>query len=252
MTPKISCIIPTKNREEFLWRAVASVFSTGYDNIEIIIVDDASYNLIALPIWLKIKSNYIKIIRLNYSLGGAGARNAGIDAATGDYISFLDDDDELLVDKYKIMEPLLSNYDFDAVVAECRIINVKDGGCIDCSNSNFSKINNTIRNRVHTNATLIKRNVFDKIRFNASLSKFQDTQFNTDLCYHFKVKHIDNIVANWYVCHGNGQITSHVSRWNNFFNGVKLLRHFIFESKIPVFLLWRHFLVVIWYGFRAK
>jgi hypothetical protein len=90
--PKVSVIIPTHNRPEMLPRAVASAFGAGAD-VEVVVVDDASRDETA-RVCRALKG--IRYIRLEVNQGVAGARNVGILRSAGEYISFLDDDDERL------------------------------------------------------------------------------------------------------------------------------------------------------------
>jgi glycosyltransferase involved in cell wall biosynthesis len=92
--PLISVIIPTLNRPEFLIRGVRSVVRQTYPNLEIIIVDDGSqYNIQSL-IEKEFDNLNCRILRNPRCRGGAGARNAGFYESKGEYIAFLDDDDE--------------------------------------------------------------------------------------------------------------------------------------------------------------
>lgn len=91
----VSVIIPTYNRPKLLEKAVESALAQTYQNIEIIIVDDGSTDPCVSPLLDKIqKNNKIHIIRKENAYLGA-ARNAGVQAAKGDYIVFLDDDNIL-------------------------------------------------------------------------------------------------------------------------------------------------------------
>jgi glycosyltransferase involved in cell wall biosynthesis len=249
---KITCVIPTHNRPELASRAVRSVIATGYPNLEIIVVDDASMPKFKLPLDM-IDQPYIKIVRMKSPSGGAVARNVGMRSATGTFVCFLDDDDELLPNKFELMLPiLLAREDIDAVVAECVIVDVKTRSQIICTNPTFSNIKNTIKNRVHTNSTLMRKGVFDRIQFNEKLSKFQDTQFNTDLCFLLKVFHIDIPVTKWYTNHGNGQITTRKGFLFTSKNYFELIRHFIFVTKIPFYLLYGHLMQLIYLFIRLK
>ena len=90
--PLFSIILPTRNRASMLQRAVSSVLRQSLSEFELIIIDDASIEPFSgLP-----QDPRIRIIRNAVHLGAAEARNRGIDAARGTYISFLDDDDEYL------------------------------------------------------------------------------------------------------------------------------------------------------------
>ncbi len=87
--PRVSIIIPTHNRPHRLPRAVKSALASGAC-VEVIVVDDASVDETA-EVCSQLEG--IKYIRLERRQGVAGARNVGITASTGEYISFLDDDD---------------------------------------------------------------------------------------------------------------------------------------------------------------
>ena len=86
---KVSIIIPTWNRPHLLPRAIESARAPGVD-VEVIVVDDASQDKTA-EVCQSIGN--IKYIRLDRNHGVAGARNFGLVAATGEFITFLDDDD---------------------------------------------------------------------------------------------------------------------------------------------------------------
>jgi glycosyltransferase involved in cell wall biosynthesis len=89
MMPKVSVIITTYNRPHLLPRAIESARTAGTD-VEIVVVDDASRDDTA-----DVCSNYtdIRYVRAERNQKVAGARNLGIRASSGEYISFLDDDD---------------------------------------------------------------------------------------------------------------------------------------------------------------
>lgn len=92
--PKISIIIPVYNTEQYLRAAVESVINQTYENKEIILVDDGSTDS-SPKICDEYASTYayIKVIHQT-NAGLSAARNAGIENSTGDYIAFLDSDDE--------------------------------------------------------------------------------------------------------------------------------------------------------------
>ena len=106
--PLVSIIIPSYHRgEEIVSRALISALNQSYDNLEIILIDDnvsddsSTFRQSNINLFNSIKKydNRIKLILNNKQLGGALSRNEGIKASTGDYITFLDDDDYYKVDK---------------------------------------------------------------------------------------------------------------------------------------------------------
>ena len=103
MKPKISIIVPIYNVEEYLRRCLDSLLTQSLTDIEVIAINDGSPDS-SLQI-LKdyaLKDNRLKIIDQSNS-GVSSARNAGIEAATGEYIGFVDPDDWIDKEMYKIM-----------------------------------------------------------------------------------------------------------------------------------------------------
>lgn len=98
--PLVSIILPTKNRASLLARAVKSVLAQTYKNLEVILVDEGS-NDETPDVVKRIGDPRVKPFRNEVSRGPGAARNAGIDASEGDFIAFLDDDDEFLPNKLK-------------------------------------------------------------------------------------------------------------------------------------------------------
>lgn len=100
----ISVIIPTYGRPEFLSRAIESVLNQSYTNTEVIIVDDNTPNSksrLETEQLIKSFDDHKNVLYVKHSQNKrvGAARNTGIYLAKGDYISFLDDDDEFFKDK---------------------------------------------------------------------------------------------------------------------------------------------------------
>ena len=100
----VSVIIPTYKRKlDYVSNALQSVINQTYDNVEIVVVDDSPSDF---PYRDEIKNyieslnnNKIIYIRNEKNLGGSLSRNVGINASHGEYITFLDDDDEYMPGK---------------------------------------------------------------------------------------------------------------------------------------------------------
>lgn len=89
----VSVVIPTYNRSTLLRRAVDSVLAQTYDDLEVIVVDDASSDDTP-SVMQQYDDDRISYVRLEKNGGGAHARNVGINEASGEFVAFLDDDDE--------------------------------------------------------------------------------------------------------------------------------------------------------------
>ncbi len=94
----VSVIIPTHNRAALLPRAVQSVLAQTVRVQEILIVDDASDHA-AATVLASVDDPRIQHLRHPESRGGSAARNTGLQAATGTFVAFLDDDDTWSPDK---------------------------------------------------------------------------------------------------------------------------------------------------------
>lgn len=105
MDKNVSIIITTYKRPELLLRSLTSALNQTYENIEVIVVDDndpdsparkATEELIA-----KNFKNYVNLRyeKMPHNSGACAARNQGVSVSKGDFIQFLDDDDEMNPDK---------------------------------------------------------------------------------------------------------------------------------------------------------
>ena len=104
MDTLVSVIIPTYKRKlDFVSKALQSVLNQTYSNIEIVVIDDSPddfpYRDDIKNYIDGLKTDRILYIRNEKNLGGSLSRNVGINAAHGDYITFLDDDDEFMPKK---------------------------------------------------------------------------------------------------------------------------------------------------------
>jgi len=98
----ISIIIPTKNGERFISRAIESVLSQNEKDLEIVVVDDASTDNSRQVVESLIKKeSRIKLISNQVSLRTGKSRDLGIKNSRGEYIALIDDDD-LWIDLNKI------------------------------------------------------------------------------------------------------------------------------------------------------
>lgn len=133
----MSVIVPTYSRSEMLIRALYSLNAQTYPNLEIIVVDDNGRgSQQQLATWEKLKSLHFRDgITLIYVIreengGGALARNTGIEAANGEFVAFLDDDDEYLSQKIETQINAIREDDNIALVyTHCRSID-DNGGTI--------------------------------------------------------------------------------------------------------------------------
>jgi glycosyltransferase involved in cell wall biosynthesis len=129
LEPLVSVVIPAYQSEKTLARAVDSVIEQTYKNLEIIIVNNGSTDKteeIATS-YLKIDKR-IKLVKLEKNKLPAGGRNAGVNHASGDYIAFLDADDEWHKNKLTEQVPIIISYpEIGVVISDSIIIDIISG-----------------------------------------------------------------------------------------------------------------------------
>lgn len=115
--PLVSVVIPTCRRAAMLARAVDSVLMQDYGNIEVIVADDNVAGSIAQRETAEVLSRYdgdarVRVVATG-GLGGGGARNAAVGQAKGEYLAFLDDDDEYKQGKISAQVRFMLDGDWD-------------------------------------------------------------------------------------------------------------------------------------------
>ena len=114
--PKISVIVPVYNVERYLKKCIDSILAQTYQNFELILVDDGSEdNSGMICDSYKEKDNRIQVIhKINGGL--SDARNAGIEVACGEYLSFIDSDDWVHPDFLRVLYDNANVYNADISV----------------------------------------------------------------------------------------------------------------------------------------
>lgn len=209
---KLSVIVPVYNLELYISRAIESLLNINFDNdYEIIIINDGSTDkskeIIANYM---IKSNIIHLINIE-NKGVSNARNIGIKEANGEYITFVDGDDTVNRDFFRIAVNELEKgkYDFVQVnyksikkgkvcifksVSKDTVINDKSA-LFDCLlGDNKIKIFNAVWGKVYRTEFLKNKH------FDVSLRIAEDQKFIFDLlCEASQIKLLKYIGYNYYI-----------------------------------------------------
>lgn len=147
---KVSIILTTYKRPNLIEAAIENIKKQTYKNIEIIVVNDNGIenNEFRDKTYEKVKKylKEIKYIELKNNLGGALARNKGIEVATGFYISFFDDDDEYYPTKIEKQVKILNKYIKNNKVAfvKCEIEFRKNNKYVSISNTRQLFLNDNL------------------------------------------------------------------------------------------------------------
>ena len=109
----VSVIIPAYNAEKYIERAVRSCLSQTYQDIEVIVVNDGSVDQTQnIAENIAEENAAVKVISVNNG-GVSRARNIGLQNATGEFVTFLDADDELLTNGVEFMVSMIEKHGVD-------------------------------------------------------------------------------------------------------------------------------------------
>ena len=143
MEKKISVIVPVYQVEEYLEKCIESIINQTYKNLEIILVDDGSKDKCP-SICDRYQKMDNRIVVIHKENGGlSSARNAGLDIATGELVTFVDSDDYIEADMLAVLASILEDYRCDISVCfwkevfrdgtkEAQIRNTKKQHRIEC------------------------------------------------------------------------------------------------------------------------
>lgn len=110
---KVSVIVPAYNIQDYIVKCLESIANQTYKNLEVIVVDDGSTDNTG-KLADEFAENDNRFIVIHKENGGvSGARNRGIDVASGDFIGFVDGDDTIENDMYEILVNNAIKYDAD-------------------------------------------------------------------------------------------------------------------------------------------
>jgi len=178
--PKVSVIIPFYNHIDKTVVAIKSVLKQTYKNIEIILVDDCSSdNISKLEDLTKNKQN-IRLVKTPKNSGPALSRNIGMDAATGEYVAFLDSDDEFYDNK--IEKQLVAMLRYNPTASYTTYLRHKGNEDVLVRNPLLTGIlvPNIISNcNIGTPTVMINRDFLEnnRLRFNQNIRIGEDTCF---------------------------------------------------------------------------
>jgi len=123
--PKVTVVIPTYNRPDLVPKAIQSVLDQTFQDFEIVVVDDGQKKS-AKEAVEAFEDDRIRYFKHTEQKGCSGAKNTGIRAAGGQYIAFLDDDDEYLKNKLSLQVDRLNGVGENVGFSFTGTINVYD------------------------------------------------------------------------------------------------------------------------------
>ncbi|WP_342374629.1 glycosyltransferase [Myxococcus stipitatus] len=184
--PRVSVLITNHNLGRFLPETLESVAASNYPELEVIVVDDASTSAFDHEVLARIEEDAktglsgVKLIRNLSNRGLPASRNIGLRAATGEYILPLDADDcisptfiRMAVEalerhrEFDVVVPSTGYFDSDESRAQRRFIDYAlfIGDCPSLG---------MVANRLSCATSLMRRSLFDRIRYNEQMTSYED------------------------------------------------------------------------------
>jgi len=237
--PKVSVIIPTYNRADFICDAIDSVLAQTYKDYEIIVVDDGSTDNTK-----EVLKKYDGKIRYFYkeNMGVSAARNKGIKEAKGEYIAFLDSDDIWLTNNLETLINAIITSGVFVVTSTVKTIDVHGNilGIKPLLRKGFS-IEDKFYNMsyIPPSSVLLRREVFDKAGlFDEAIKAAEDIDMWIRVSANFKVVRIDEPLALCRV-HSNNlsknekqTIMGHIQYWKKILRNRK-----VYYKDVPTYFL---------------
>ncbi len=168
MNKKISVIVPVYNGQTYLKECLESIINQTYENLEIIIVNDGSTDD-SIKIIQKYKKKDSRIVLINNkdNIGLFKTRLVGYDNSKGDYIAFVDCDDIIDVDYYRLLINSIENKNADIACAETVLL----------FDNNIKKINKTNQPNFPNNE-LKNKDIFETFMAQEGMFYYMQTIWN--------------------------------------------------------------------------
>lgn len=216
---KVSVVIPTYKRGELIRRAIESVIKQTYNELEIIIVSDGKYeetdNIVNEYKKLDSRIHYISY---DHSRGANYARNAGIKYSTGNFVAFLDDDDEWVENKVEYQLKIFSeDSDIGLVYTGTQSIYEDDQLSYNTMPSEGGDLSIKIFEKNYigiTSTVMVRRDVLLKAgMFDEGLPARQDYDLWIRVCQLCKIGFVNQTMIKYYNNSANNQISSNILKY---------------------------------------
>lgn len=183
---KISIIVPNYNNEKYIYDCLDSLVNQTYKDLEIIVIDDGSTDS-GYEIIKEFAEKDKRIIAKKQSNQGAsGARNRGLELATGELIGFVDGDDYCRKDMFEKIADVLVRNNADIAICSMTWKEKEPARVHEYQFSNVDSILEMDKGDLfmgHMCNKLYKRTLFDNLRFNESVKSLEDLLINHYLMF---------------------------------------------------------------------
>lgn len=211
--PLVSVITITRNRGKLLKRSISSVLNQTYRNIEYIIVDGASTDSTDSVV-TSFEDKRVIYIKLKENKSIIDSINLAFDKASGDYVTFLDSDDEYVLTKIEKQVKLFSSLSEEYGMVYCWMTYFDD------KNHKFLRLHNPqLRGFIGSDVVekpivsgtptyLFRYDVFKELGgWNKDIGIISDWELAVRCCQNWKVDYVPESLVNVYINHGSDRMS---------------------------------------------
>lgn len=200
-TPNVSVILPTYNRADILGESIRSVLEQTYEQLELIVVDDASTDDTPRVV-RNVPDDRVVYLRHDRNKGAPAARNTGLAEARGEYVAFQDSDDEWFPRKLERQMRAFERASADVGVVYTGMLRAEQGETRRLPYPGVAQPRGDIRpslarqNFIPTQAALVRRECFDAVgTFDADVWPLEDWELWIRLSEQFQFELVDDVLA---------------------------------------------------------
>ncbi|MQA88134.1 MAG: glycosyltransferase [Streptosporangiales bacterium] len=220
MKPTVTVVVPTRNRPHLLREALASIAAQDLPpgGVEATVVNDGGVDVTAVINDATARGLPVRVLTIPRRRGLPAARNLGIDAARGEFVAFLDDDDIFLPSHLRVALTTLKSEGVDAVYTSCLVSTrrLQPGrqppadAAAYFYDFPFSSDLLSVSNYIPVHAPVLRNPRSRGARFDASLSALEDWDMWLRLTqeYRFRVLHVPEVTVAYHRIPGQASMTA--------------------------------------------
>ncbi|BAU10250.1 glycosyl transferase, group 2 family protein [Leptolyngbya sp. NIES-3755] len=249
MNPCVSVVIPTYNRPDLVKRAVKSALQQTLKEIEVIVVTDGPDPTTVTEL-SRIDDTRLRVLSLSKRRGAPVARNTGIEAAQGEWIALLDDDDEWMPEKLERQSKIAAASEHQFPIVSCHLLARTPRGDFVWprrlprsgeSLGDYLFIRKSLfmgETLILTSTILAPKTLFEKVPFLVGLRKNQDADWlvKADKVPGVGVEFLPDTLAIWYR-EEKRVSTSTTNDWRHTFDWGKEVRPLLSPQAYAGFVL---------------